>query len=568
MTEEYIIGCDVGTGSARAGVFDKSGTMLASATCPIQMWKPQPDYVEQSSQNIWEACCKVVRESVQLAGITPESVRGIGFDATCSLVILGESDSALPASPGSDPEQNIIVWMDHRAKKEAQRINQTRHRVLDYVGGVISPEMQTPKLLWLKRHHPQTWNQARKFFDLPDYLVYRATGEDIRSECTTTCKWTYLAHAETSGKSETGGWDDSFFREIDLVELVDDQYRKIGQQIRPVGQPVGAGLTQASAFEMGLEPGTAVGVGIIDAHAGGLGLLGMETGNRSLPDPIEGNQGAHRCLALIGGTSSCHMAISKDPVFVHGIWGPYYSAMIPGMWLNEGGQSATGALIDHVIFSSHLASGLQEQATRDKCTVYDILNRELKEEAGRRGLSSPGLLTRELHVLPYFHGNRSPRANPSLKGAVCGLRLSSTLTELALLYLAVIQAIAYGTRHIIETLNGKGYAIDRIAATGGGTKNEVFLQQHADICGCPIMLPQESEAVLLGSAVLGAVAAGSYPSVISAMGGMNHAGQVIEPEMVQTAEYHEAKYEVFQKMYHDERSYHQIMDRLDSSTST
>ncbi len=568
MIEEYFIGCDVGTGSARAGVFDKSGTMLASASSPIQMWKPQPDYVEQSSQNIWEACCKVVRESVQLAGIAPESVRGIGFDATCSLVILGEHDTPLPASPGSDPEQNIIVWMDHRAKKEAEHINQIRHRVLDYVGGVISPEMQTPKLLWLKRHHPQTWRQARKFFDLSDYLVYKATGEDVRSECTTTCKWTYLAHADSSSKNGKGKWDDSFFREIDLGDLVDDQYRKIGQHIKPVGQPVGSGLTKVSAHEMGLKQGTAVGVAIIDAHAGGLGLLGIDSQNQAVSDFKEdGNPGEHRCMALIGGTSSCHMAVSKDPVFVQGIWGPYYSAMIPGLWLNEGGQSATGALIDHVIFSSHLASGLQEQAARDKCTVYDILNRELKEKAEHRGFSSPGLLTKELHVLPYFHGNRSPRANPSLKGSVCGLRLSSTITDLALLYLAVIQAIAYGTRHIIETLNGKGYAIDRIAATGGGTKNEVFLQQHADICGCPIILPQESEAVLLGSAVLGAVAAGSYPSVIAAMSGMNHAGQVIGPDPDRPAEYHEAKYEVFQKMYHDERSYHQIMDRLDSTST-
>ena len=52
---------------------------------------------------------------------------------------------------------------------------------------------------------------------------------------------------------------------------------------------------------------------------------------------------------LICGTSTCHMAVHKLPLFVPGVWGPYYSAMVPGYWLSEGGQSATGKLVDHVI---------------------------------------------------------------------------------------------------------------------------------------------------------------------------------------------------------------------------
>src|SRR5699024_4548896 len=110
-------------------------------------------------------------------------------------------------------------------------------------------------------------------------------------------------------------------------------------------------------------------------------------------------------------------------------------------------------------------------------------------------------------------GNRSPRANPSLRGSISGLTLSDTLDGLALQYLAGIQGVAYGTRHIIETMNQSGYSITNIVATGGGTKNDLCLKAHADICGRPITLPEEPEAVLLGSAVLGAVAAGTYPSV-------------------------------------------------------
>src|SRR6185312_4650609 len=118
------------------------------------------------------------------------------------------------------------------------------------------------------------------------------------------------------------------------------------------------------------------------------------------------------------------------------------------------------------------------------------------------------------HLQPDFHGNRSPRANPTLRGIMAGLPLSATADDLALQYLAAIQAVAYGTRHIIEEMNRRGYRIDTILACGGGTKNPVFLREHAAVTRCRVVLPAEPEAVLLGSAVLGAVAAGRYPGVL------------------------------------------------------
>lgn len=576
MQHTYVLGIDVGTGSARAAVFDVNGTRLATASRAITMWRPEPDFVEQSSEDIWQACCASVRQAVQKAGIDASAIKGIGFDATCSLVVLS-GDKPVSVTPGCNDEQNIIVWMDHRAKKEAQFINEQGHEVLRYVGGVISPEMQSPKLLWLKKHHRQTWQKADKFFDLPDFLVYRATGEDVRSVCTTTCKWTYLAH-EPAGNSESmGRWNADFFHQIGLQELVDEDFARIGQRIRPIGEPVGKGLTAEAARDLGLKEGTPVGVSIIDAHAGGLGLLGMQAGHEGalgsdssgsgagLQDagaPASGAFRPEKTIALIGGTSSCHMAVSKEPVFIDGVWGPYYSAMMPDYWLNEGGQSATGALIDHIIFSSAQAQELEQLADREGKTVYELLNERLKSLADKQGLTNVGYLTRNLHMLPYFHGNRSPRADASLTGGLSGLKLSSTADDLALLYLSAVQSIAYGTRHIIEAMNEKGYAINRIHATGGGTKNELFLQQHADICQCEIVLAREQEAVLLGSAVLGAVAAGVYTSVSQAMQQMNHAGSIVAPAAdPKLLRYHAAKYTVFHKMYEDQVSYTEIMAR-------
>jgi FGGY-family pentulose kinase len=245
------------------------------------------------------------------------------------------------------------------------------------------------------------------------------------------------------------------------------------------------------------------------------------------------------------------MAVSPRPRFIRGVWGPYYSAMIPDLWLTEGGQSATGALIDHVIFSHAAAAELQAEAKRTGRTIYELLNARLDALARSEGVAHPAELTRELHVLPDFHGNRSPRADPTLKGVISGLALSRTPDDLARLYLATIQAVACGTRHIVETLNKRGYAIDTLFVCGGGTKNQVFLREHADIAGCRLVLPKEPEAVLLGAAVLGAVAAGGHASVLSAMRAMNAAGRVFTPAGGRVRRYHEAKYKVFHGLHHD-----------------
>jgi len=240
---------------------------------------------------------------------------------------------------------------------------------------------------------------------------------------------------------------------------------------------------------------------------------------------------------------------------VPGVWGPYFSAMVPGLWLTEGGQSATGALIDHVIQSHALAPTLAAEAKRQATTVYALLNQELLRQAPE----NLHALTHDLHVFPDFHGNRSPRADASLRGMLSGLKLTNSLEALAVLYLATIQAIAHGTRHILSVLAEHGYRIDTLLATGGDIKNPVFVREHADITGCRIVLPREPEAVLLGSALLGAVAAGRYDSVLSAMHAMNAAGTVVVPHTGSVARYHQQKHAVFQRMYADQLAYRELM---------
>jgi D-ribulokinase len=300
----HFLGIDVGTGSARAGLFDRSGRLLASDSAPVALWREAGDVVEQSSEDIWRAVCRSVRSAVVQAGIAADSIAGIGFDATCSLVVLGEAGVPLPVGPSGDPARNVVVWMDHRAADQARRINQTGEKVLDYVGGTISPEMETPKLLWLAENMPETFSHAWQFMDLTDFLTWRATGSLSRSICTVTCKWTYLGHEDR--------WDDQFFRRIGLGVLPDEQFRRIGTEIVPGGTRLAAGLTAKAAADLGLAMGTPVAAGLIDAHAGGVGTVGARGAAGTVLTR----------MAYVFGTSACTMSTTPDPSFVPGVWDP------------------------------------------------------------------------------------------------------------------------------------------------------------------------------------------------------------------------------------------------------
>jgi len=542
MIGEYVIGVDVGTGSVRAGIFDLRGMMIAHASKEITLWRPQEHFVEQSSEDIWQAACFSIRDAIQKAGISPATIIGISYDATCSLVALDADDKPLTISPTGNPEQNVIIWMDHRAIEPAERINATKHRVLKFVGGKISPEMEPPKLLWLKENLPATWKNAAKFFDLADFMTYRSTGVDVRSLCTTVCKWTY--------DGEKLQWDRSFFKKVGLDDLL--AKNKIGTQVWPMGTYIG-NLTPKSAEELGLTTQTKVAVGIIDAHAGGIGVMGM--GFERTPKAAE----LEKVVALIGGTSSCHMAVSRDPKFIAGIWGPYKGAMIPGLWLTEGGQSATGSLLDFMIRNNNKYELVPEEARKRNLTIYEYLN-EVVAELKRRERKGPELV-KDINVLPYFLGNRSPNADPTARGIISGLTLDDSVESVAKLYYATIQAIAHGTRHIIDEMNTHGYKIKRIHACGGGTKNPLWLQEHADITGCEIILPKEPEAVLLGSAILAAVGAGRFNSIAEAAVKMSAVGGRYAPNK-KVAKFHQAKYRVFRQMYEHFKAYKKSLEKF------
>lgn len=144
MANAYYIGIDVGTGSARAALVKHDGTLVASSTQETKTWRDTKDHriFEQSTTDIWEGIRATVKAVLAEANVSPSDVRGLGFDATCSLAVSDFDGNPVTVTKGEQlgqiGERNIILWADHRAEEEALLINGTGNVVLDYVGGVMS----------------------------------------------------------------------------------------------------------------------------------------------------------------------------------------------------------------------------------------------------------------------------------------------------------------------------------------------------------------------------------------------------------------------------------------------
>jgi D-ribulokinase len=529
--QNFYLGIDVGTGSARAGLFDNTGQLLESAKRDIKLFREEGDVVEQSGNDIWQAICASVRDVMETSKIASQAVAGIGFDATCSLVVVAKDGSPLPVGDPALPERNIIVWMDHRAVDQTKRINAMGHDVLRYVGNRISPEMETPKLLWLKENRPDTFNNAAHFFDLTDYLTWRCTGSTDRSICTVTCKWTYLGHERR--------WDGDYFKSIGIAELADENFARIGTTIVDAGTALGEGLSAQAAADLGLRVGTPVAAGLIDAHAGGVGTVGAlsEAGNGSVTTR----------MAYVFGTSACTMTSTVEPAFVPGVWGPYYSAMVPGLWLSEAGQSAAGAAIDHLVAFHPAAPEAKLAAKAAGTGLTAWLAGQVKtmlEETSQED-SYAAMLAGSIVVVPEFLGNRAPFADPDARGIIAGLDMDASINSLLKLYIAGICGLGYGLRQIIEAQAAQGIFTDTIVVSGGAGQNALVRQLLADTTNLRVAAPKTDEPVLLGSAMLGAVAAGDHPDLASAMAAMSAMGNVYNPAQGTLPGWHTKRYEAF-----------------------
>ncbi|KIR68834.1 ribitol kinase [Cryptococcus bacillisporus CA1873] len=527
---EYFIGFDVGTGSGRACLVDRNGNLIAEHAEPTLTHRSPTDarIFEQSTRNIWKSLSICSKRVLAESGVKPEQVKGLGFDATCSLAVVDKQGKPMSVSRtgqseedekdaniGLEGEWNVILWADHRAEEEAEKINSTGEGVLGFVGKTMSLEMEIPKTLWLSKHMAHERFKQCMFFDLPDFLTYHATSDLARSTCSLACKCSFvpigatMTHDCDGGKEETStqGWSARFFEKIGLHDLVEEDFASLGGipgkngLVLTAGQPVGKGLSKPAAEDLGLLEGTAVGSGVIDAYAGWIGTVAAAAGEDQAQPTLED---ASARLAAIAGTSTCHIAQSKDGILVPGVWGPYRDAVFPNLWMNEGGQSSTGQLIDFMMQSHPAYPKLLELSKSSGKSTFELLAERLETLQREKGAKTLTHLTKDLHFYPDLHGNRSPLADPRMKGMITGLVLDDSLNDLAAKFNVTLEAIALQTRHIVDEMNAKGHKIDSIYMSGSQAKNGPLMRLLATVLQMPVIIPpQPSAAVVLGAAMLG-----------------------------------------------------------------
>lgn len=454
--------------------------------------------------------------------------------------------------------------------------------------------MEIPKVLWLKNNMPKELFDRCKFYDLADALTHIATGKETRSYCSTVCKQGFIP---VGIDGSVKGWQEDFLRDIGLEDLCKDNFRRLGGVdgvVSPcrvstggytawmptdylqngsylsAGELVGT-LSKKAALELGLSAGIAVGSGVIDAYAGWIGTVGakIQLRDRDLSSGSASNNKsqAFTRLAAVAGTSTCHVAMSPKPVFVPGVWGPYRDVLIPDSWMAEGGQSATGELLKHVV-ETHPASGQATDAAElHNMNIYDYLNKHLKDMQTQSSAPTVSYLGRHFFFYGDLFGNRSPIADPDMAGSVIGLSSDKSLNNLALHYYGAMDFIALQTRQIIETMNEAGHAIQSIFISGSQCRNDILMQLMASACNMPVLIPQYVHAAVVhGAAMLGAKAAsadkdGKTEPLWDIMDRMSKPGKAVYPtEDWREKELLNAKYKVFLEQCYNQMAYRKAID--------
>lgn len=497
-TQPVLLGIDVGTQSLRAALVDLEGRTLAFGVAPIETTYPHPAWAEQAPANWWSSARQAVRQALEAARVEPGQIGGIGLDCTACTVVACREDG--------EPLRPALLWMDQRSAREAEELSATGDPALKYVSGRLSPEWMLPKALWLKRHEPRVYEQAARIVECTDWMMYRLTGDWTLALNHVAVKWNY-ARPE-------GGWPRAMMAAVGL----DDLESKWPELIVPLGRGEGR-LGAAAARDLGLEEGTPVAQGGIDAY---LGMLGLgATGNGD--------------IAVVVGSSTCHLAQTRTGVFGSGAAGCYPDATVEGLYTLEAGQTATGSILDW--YRRHFAGNEQGEAERRGVSVYTILD----EKAAAVPPGSEGLTARE-----DWQGNRSPFKNPHARGALAGLTLSHGPGHIIR---ALYEATAFGTRHILEDAQAHGLEVGRIFLGGGGARSPLWLQIHADALQRPIHLTRDPESCALGATMAAALAGGFFPDFDAAARAMVRVERIVEPDSGLATTYDEM-FERYLGLYH------------------
>lgn len=484
---KYAIGLDYGTLSVRALLVNIETGEEASVSVyeyPHGVMDTQlptgeklpANWALQEPQDYVEGLIYTIEDVLKQKKILPEEIIGIGVDFTAS-TLLPTLSNGIPLCHTEEfkyePHAYVKLWKHHGAGFEAEYIDkiakERKEKWLDFYGGKVSSEWMVPKVLETLHYAPKVYQKADRFIEALDWIIWMLTGEESRSVCGLGYK-TFYHHEMRYPSSE-------FFKELDS-SMKDFVEKKIDAPIRKVGERAGT-LTEEMAKKLGLLPGTPIGVGIIDAHASVLGS-GIAVPNE---------------MMIVMGTSSCHLLLSEKEAGIPGVGGCVKDGILPGYFAYEAGQSCVGDLF--AWFTNNcIPKRYEEEAKEKQMNIHQLLEEKLKGyHAGQSGLLA----------LDWFNGVRTPLMDFHLNGMIMGMNLQTKPEEI---YLALIEATAYGTRLIMEKFEKEAIPIDSVVLGGGiPMKNPMLVQVYADVLNREIRISGTTQACALGAAILGAAAA-------------------------------------------------------------
>ena len=485
---KYTLGVDFGTQSGRSVLVEVgTGNIVAQAVkeythgvmdekLPCGKVLP-PDWALQHPQDYLEVFYQTIPQVLKESGVEPADVIGMAVDFTsCTILPVDQNGTPLCMLPQweEEPHSYVKLWKHHAAQSDADKLNAiARERgesFLGRYGGKISSEWVFPKIMQILREAPEVYEAADRIMELADWTTMMLCGEEKRNSCTAGYKAIW--------SKREGYPSNDFFKALDprMENVVDE---KLSRDIYPIGSRAGY-LTKEMAQKTGLTTNTAVAVGNVDAHV-------------SLPAVGEVTPGA---MLLIMGTSTCDILIADEEKMVPGMCGVVEDGVEPGYMGYEAGQSCVGDHFEWFV-ENCVPESYEKEARERGMGIHQLLT----EKASALKPGESGLL-----ALDWWNGNRSVLVDVDLTGMMLGMTL---LTKPEEVYRALIEATAYGANRIIEEFIRSGVPIDHLVACGGiAEKNQMMMQIYADVTNMEIYISDSPQAVALGSAMFGAVAAG------------------------------------------------------------
>lgn len=449
MSGAYL-GIDIGTFETKGVIVSEDGSIIASARRQHRMIVPRSGWAEHDAQvNWWGEFADIARELVDGSGLPAGAIRAVGAS--------GIGPCMLPVDAEGNPLMNAVLYgVDTRAHVEINDITGKigEETLLRRTGNGLTSQSVGPKILWLKRNRPEIWEAADGFANSSTFIVERLTGQRVLD---------HYSAASFSPLYDIGrnDWAD------DLIDGIVERERLP----RLLWSSEVAGyVTERAAAATGLSPGTPVIAGTIDAAAEALSVGVSKPGEMML---------------MYGSTIFIILVTQKaagDPRLWYAPW------LFPGRHARMAGLATSGTL----------THWFRERFARELDGA--IAMSTLAEEAAA---SPPG--ARGIVVLPYFSGERTPIHDPHAKGLIFGLDLTHERGDL---YRGVLEGIAYGVRHVLETYADAGSPATSITAVGGGLRNQAWLQAVSDITAAEQRLRRESFGASFGSAFLAAIGVG------------------------------------------------------------